>query len=159
MIFRSPTTGMRTLEQVAMDLVEERRMHPEYDYRLIIGTDSQPKGNSREATFVTAIILHRLGHGAKYYVHKEHHDHMYSLKQRMFTEASLSIQAGGLLTEQLQTAGLDWHIEVHLDIGERGETKQWIREIVAWIEGNGYQARIKPDSFGASKVADRYTKA
>ncbi len=38
------------------------------------------------------------------------------------------------------------------------ETKQWIREIVAWITANGYEARVKPDSFGASKVADRYTK-
>lgn len=158
-MFRSPTFGLRSLEQVARDILEERTRHPESEYRLIIGTDSQPKGSRSEATFVTAIILHRLGHGGKYFVHKEHHHHMYALKQRMFTEASLSIQACGLLMQELEPEEKNWHIEVHLDIGEHGETKQWIREIVAWIEGNGYLARIKPDSFGASKVADRYTKA
>lgn len=158
MMFRSPTFGMRTLEQVAFDIEEERRLDPDSDFRLIIGTDSQPKANRSEATFVTAIILHHVGHGARYYIHKEHHKHIYALRQRMFTEASLSIQTGGLLTETFQEHGSEWHIEVHVDIGERGETKQWIREIVSWIEMNGYAARIKPDSFGASTVADRYTK-
>ncbi|WP_067621284.1 ribonuclease H-like YkuK family protein [Alicyclobacillus acidiphilus] len=157
-MFRSPTLGMLTLEQVARDISRQRGTNPRGDYRLIIGTDSQPKAQGTEATFVTAVILHHVGHGARYFVHKEHHSNIRALRQRMFTEASLSIHTGGLLTEQLQNDGNDWHIEVHLDIGEHGETKQWIREIVSWIEMNGYAARIKPDSFGASKVADRYTK-
>ncbi|WAH37318.1 ribonuclease H-like YkuK family protein [Alicyclobacillus dauci] len=156
MMFRSPTLGILTLEQVAEDIVRQRLADPDARFRLIIGTDSQPQRS--EATFVTAIIFHKLGRGARYYVHKEQHQHMRSLRHRMFTEASLSIQTGGLLTEQLETVSGEWHIEVHLDIGENGETKKWIREIVSWIEMNGYEAIIKPDSFGASKVADRYTK-
>lgn len=158
-LFRSPTLGVVTLEQVAEDAIQERREHPQDRFRLIIGTDSQPHEHTASATFVTAVILHRVGRGARYYVHKEHHEHIHSLRQRMFTEASLSLQVGGLLSELLQKAGQDWQIEVHLDIGEGGETKQWIREIVAWIESNGYEARIKPESFGASKVSDRYTKS
>jgi predicted RNase H-related nuclease YkuK (DUF458 family) len=149
-----------SLEQVAEDLRTRRRTDEDMHayHRLVIGTDSQPRANQTEATFVTAVILHDVGHGARYYVHKEEHAHMHSLRQRMFTEASLSIQTGALLTERLQPFNEDWHIEIHLDIGENGVTKQWIREIVSWIEGNGYEARIKPDAFGASKVADRYTK-
>ncbi|EJY56936.1 protein of unknown function DUF458 [Alicyclobacillus hesperidum URH17-3-68] len=159
MMFRSPTLGTLTLAQVADDIIRERRLHEADRYRLIIGTDSQPRERLHEATFVTAVILHRVGHGARYYIHKEHHSNMRALRQRMFTEASLSIQTGGILSEYLQQDADKWHIEVHLDIGEAGETKQWIREIVAWIEANGYEAHIKPDSFGASKVADRYTKS
>ena len=50
------------------------------------------------------------------------------------------------------------NIEIHLDVGRIGETKDLIREVVGMITGSGFEARIKPDSYGASKVADRYTK-
>jgi uncharacterized protein len=156
-IFRSPTQGVLTLEEVASRIIAQRQADSDGDYRLIIGTDSQLSLYRSEATFVTAVILHRVGHGAHYYIHKEHHTHMHSLRQRMFAEASLSLQTSGLLMEQLASAG-DWAIEVHLDVGERGETRQWANELVSWIQNNGYEARIKPDSFGASTVADRYTK-
>ncbi|GMA63984.1 ribonuclease H-like YkuK family protein [Alicyclobacillus fastidiosus] len=169
MRFQSPTRGQLSLEDVAADILHERAANPGAEYRLIIGTDSQLKGNGSTATFATAIILHKTGHGARYFVRKFVHEHLYSLRQRMFTEAALSIQTSGQLMEHLKVGthdstypvaqgSPDWPIEVHLDIGERGETKQWIREIVAWIEANGYEARIKPNSYGASTVADRYTK-
>jgi predicted RNase H-related nuclease YkuK (DUF458 family) len=45
-----------------------------------------------------------------------------------------------------------------LDVGEKGQTKDLIREVVGMVVGSGFDARIKPDSFGASKVADKYTK-
>ncbi|EPZ53208.1 ribonuclease H-like YkuK family protein [Alicyclobacillus acidoterrestris] len=173
MLFLSPTRGMLSLEDVAYDILRERSTHADADYKLVVGTDSQLHGNGSVATFVTAIILHRAGRGARYFVHKSIHEHLYSLRQRMFTEAALSLQTSGQLMEQLQSRSQqeafpishfparyssEWHVEVHLDMGERGETKQWIREIVAWIEANGYEVRIKPDSYGASTVADRYTK-
>lgn len=114
--------------------------------------------HAQTVTFVSAVIMHHVGKGARYYIHREQQRHMYSLRQRMFTEASYSLQVGGMLSEQLGQRGVHWSVEVHLDVGEKGATKQLIREIVSWIEANGYEARIKPDSFGASKVADRYTK-
>ncbi|HAA34763.1 MAG TPA: hypothetical protein DCD97_05580, partial [Firmicutes bacterium] len=41
---------------------------------------------------------------------------------------------------------------------EAGDTKELIREVVGMVIGSGFDARIKPESYGASKVADRYTK-
>jgi predicted RNase H-related nuclease YkuK (DUF458 family) len=156
--FFNPTRGTMTIEQVVDDLVQEAASHPHDTYRVIIGTDSQPKPQEKAVTFVSAIIFHRVGKGARYYVHRERQPHMYSLRQRMFAEAGYSLQLGAMLSEQLQAHRCDWQIEVHLDVGEKGATKQLIREIVAWITASGYEARIKPDSYGASKVADRYTK-
>ena len=52
----------------------------------------------------------------------------------------------------------DLDLEIHLDVGEKGQTKDLIREVVGMVVGSGFDARIKPDSFGASKVADKYTK-
>lgn len=156
-MFRSPTCGVMNLPQLAEDLLREVSEHPQDPYRLMIGTDSQPKAHS--ATFVSAVILHRVGKGARYYIHREEQTHRFSLRQRMFTEAAYSLQLCGLLSEELQQRGADWRLEIHLDIGERGATKTMIREIVSWITASGYVARVKPDAYGASKVADRYTKS
>lgn len=156
--FISPTKGRVTLSDVADDIVEEVRSHPQDDYRLMVGSDSQLKENRQRANFVSAIILHRVGKGGRYYVHRETAHHPFSLRQRMFAEAGYSLQLGGMLSEALQERGNPMQLQVHLDIGEKGATNQMIREIVAWITASGYEARIKPDSFGASKVADRYTR-
>ncbi|MCL6637866.1 MAG: ribonuclease H-like YkuK family protein [Alicyclobacillus sp.] len=157
--FDSPSRGTLSLEEVVDDLLAQVQAAPRDRFRLMVGTDSQPRPGRHTVTFVTAVILHHVGKGARYYIHRVQHDHIYSLRQRMFTEAACSLQAGSLLSEQLHSRGADWQLEVHLDVGERGATKSLVREITAWIAQNGYEPRIKPDSFGAAKVADRYTKA
>jgi len=47
--------------------------------------------------------------------------------------------------------------EVHVDIGSQGETKNMLQEIMGMVRGLGFQIKTKPESYGASKVADRYT--
>jgi len=32
-----------------------------------------------------------------------------------------------------------------------------IKEVVGMVTGNGFTAKTKPDSYGASKVADKHT--
>jgi predicted RNase H-related nuclease YkuK (DUF458 family) len=46
---------------------------------------------------------------------------------------------------------------IHADIGENGKTKDMIKEVVGLIRSNGFEAKIKPESFAASVVADRFT--
>lgn len=146
------------MEEMVEDVICQVQGVPAGEYRIIIGTDSQPKPKSESVTFVTAVILHHVGKGGRYYIHREQQQYMYSLRQRMFTEATYSLQIGGMLTEQLHDTGSDCRLEVHLDVGEKGATKQMVHELVSWITQSGYDAKIKPDSYGASKVADRYTK-
>ena len=50
-----------------------------------------------------------------------------------------------------------YNIQIHVDIGHNGETRDMINEVVGMVRGSGYEVKIKPDSYGASKVADRYT--
>ncbi|MCL6633178.1 MAG: ribonuclease H-like YkuK family protein [Alicyclobacillus herbarius] len=156
--FFNPTHGTMDIQEVVEELIHEAKSHPHDAFRVIIGTDSQPKPQDQSVTFVSAVIFHRIGKGARYFVHRDRQPFMRSLRQRMFAEAGYSLQLGAQLSEALKAQGCDWQIEVHLDVGEKGATKQLIREIVAWITASGYEARIKPDSYGASKVADRYTK-
>ena len=60
--------------------------------------------------------------------------------------------------EKLTDSAQDFDVEIHLDVGNNGATKTLIKEVVGMVVGSGFNARIKPDSYGASSVADKYTK-
>ena len=49
-------------------------------------------------------------------------------------------------------------VEIHLDVGTHGETKDLIKEVTGMIVNSGFAAKIKPDACAASKVADKHTK-
>ncbi|MCL6454539.1 MAG: ribonuclease H-like YkuK family protein [Alicyclobacillus sp.] len=147
-----------TAEEMASDVLAEVCSGRRDEYRIMVGTDSQAKPAAKSVTFVTAVIVHHVGQGGRYYVHREQQAHVYSLRQRMLLEATYSLQTGALLSEHLGAEVGRCPVEVHLDIGERGATRQMVSELVSWITQNGYAAKIKPDAYCASKVADRYTK-
>jgi predicted RNase H-related nuclease YkuK (DUF458 family) len=154
--FISPTKGRLDLDQVFTDLMAYVHESPESDYRLIVGTDSQV---ASDTCFVTAVVIHRVGRGARYYYCREHEHSVKGLKQRIFYEASKSLELASHLAHKLSENGYgDLNIEIHLDLGENGRTKELIRDIVGMITGTGFEARIKPHSYGASKVADKYTR-
>jgi predicted RNase H-related nuclease YkuK (DUF458 family) len=156
MIFYSPTRGALTFDAVFRDIVAFLKESPEAEHKLIVGTDSHAKDDQ---LFVTAIILHRLGKGARYYYKKTHHRKMKSLRQKLFWETSLSLQVAGQLAERLSEQGLaGFNVEIHCDVGPHGSTRELIREIVGMVSGSGFDAKIKPNSYGASKVADKHTR-
>lgn len=155
--FTSPTKGPMSLQEVFADILLYVTDEPHMDYRLIIGTDSQPR--EENVCFVSAIVVHRQGKGARYFYNKRYLHRFMSMKQRIFYEASLSLDVASRLTALLAESGHnEVNIEIHLDVGRGGETKEIIRELVGMITGSGFKARIKPDSYGAYKVADRHTK-
>ena len=83
----------------------------------------------------------------------------YTLKERIYEEALTSLEFANEFIFHLKGAEelLQIGLEIHVDIGENGKTREMIAEVVAMIKGNGYEVKTKPDSFGASKVADRHT--
>ncbi|HAP31591.1 MAG TPA: hypothetical protein DCQ14_00835 [Firmicutes bacterium] len=158
MFFTSPSKGKLTLQETFADIIAFVREHPKEKYKLIIGTDSQTH-HDKETTFVAAIIIHRVGKGGRYYFYREQRRFLESLRQRIFFEASLSLDVAGRFSALLAENGYaQLDVEIHLDVGEAGDTKELIREVVGMVIGSGFDARIKPDSYGASKVADKYTK-
>lgn len=157
MQFISPSRGSMTLEQVVTDILAYVSEDQDRHYALLVGTDSQPfhKGTC----FVSAIIIHRTGKGARYYYNKAFETKIYSLRQRIFYEASLSLALSDQLYTCLKEQGhQELTVEVHLDVGTHGETKELVKEVTGMIVGSGFDARIKPYACAASKVADKYTK-
>jgi predicted RNase H-related nuclease YkuK (DUF458 family) len=51
---------------------------------------------------------------------------------------------------------IEFDLEIHVDVGENGETKKMIQELVGIIRANDFEARTKPYSYAASSVADRH---
>lgn len=156
MYFVSPTKGALTFERMFNDIVDYLTEVPKAKYKLIIGTDSQAR---EDTSFVTAIIVHRTGKGARYYYQKRRHRKITSIRQKVFYETSLSLGVASRLAERIAQNGYSQlDVEIHLDVGPNGETKELIREVVGMVVGSGFDAKIKPDSYGASKVADKHTK-
>lgn len=156
MEFISPTRGRLSFEEMFDDISEYMHEDADAHYNLIVGTDSQ---FGQETCFVTAVIIHRKGKGARYYYTRESEHVGRSLRQRIFYETSRSLAVASQLAERLAQNGYaDLNVQIHLDVGENGQTRDLIREVVGMVVGSGFDACIKPNSFGASTVADRHTK-
>ncbi len=154
--FVSPTQGRLTFEQMFKQLVGYMKSEPDQNYHLIIGTDSLL---ADDTTFVTAIIVHRVGHGGRYFYRKFRNRKITSLRHRILFETSLSLETAHHITTELARNGYSkLPVEIHLDVGNNGETKRVVREVVGMVSGSGYAAVIKPDAYGATKVADKHSK-
>lgn len=126
-------------------------------YEIIVGTDSQ-KIEKNKYDFVSALIIHRVGFGGIYFWKRTIQDKKISLKERIYQEAIMSLQMSENFVNFFKTNGISkYNIQIHVDIGHNGETRELINEVMGMIRSSGYQVKIKPHSYGASKVADRYT--
>lgn len=153
--FYSPTLGKLSPKSVRRSLISFMEEDSDYSYRLVIGSDSQPNGKSTD--FVTAIIVHKVGAGGRYFWKRIIEKKKMALKQRIFTEATLSLQTADEVVSLLKSDGVTpYDIEIHVDIGRNGKTRDMIAEIVGMIRGSGFAVKIKPDAYGASAIADRH---
>lgn len=78
----------------------------------------------------------------------------------MIAEALASLALATRLREDARVQQLlTGRMEIHVDVGENGPTRQMIAEIVGMVVAHGFTVRTKPDAYAASKVADRHTVA
>ncbi|MDO8558454.1 MAG: ribonuclease H-like YkuK family protein [bacterium] len=159
-VFTSPTKGELAFPGVIREVSEFIEEEPSRAYKLIVGTDSS---EAREETdFVSVIVVHRIGARARYFWIRTRQNRMPSLRQRIYHEASLSLALAQELTQGVGeslngylTSGV-CQLEVHVDIGQFGATRDMIKEVVGMILGNGFAVKIKPESYAASSVADKH---
>lgn len=162
--FHSPTWGLLSFAEVLVkvgDYIGRQNLDgvsaKKYHYRLIVGTDSAPR-NGENTEYITALIIHRVGLGGIYFWQKTTTPRAKTLRERIYKEALLSIDFAKILVGSLVEADLlDLDLEIHVDMGKVGQTRDIITEVVGMVRGNGFEVKTKPDSFGASKVADRHT--
>ncbi len=157
--FLSPTKGRLSLGKVAREISDFINDDSGRKYQLIVGTDSD---GCRQADFVTAIIVYRVGRGGRYFWQKRSEGKIYhTLRDRIHQEVALSLQSAQEILGQLELLfkkghQLNYDFQIHIDVGKNGPTRDMIKEVVGMVRGNGFKAMIKPESFAASNIADRY---
>ena len=156
-IFNSETYGILNFEQVISHIVAFMEQESLAKYSFIIGTDSTANNNGKEIDYITAILVHRVGLGGIYFWHKLP-SIGYSINERVFKEASLSLEFTEAFLNELNRQNVhNFSFEIHVDVGENGKTKEIIAQVVGMVKGSGHKVVTKPDGYVASKVADRYT--
>lgn len=157
------SVGLRlTPAQVAGEIVRFMCEDATREYKLTLGTDSMRlQGNA--ADFVTAIVVHRVGRGGRYFWRRTELDNFHTLRDRITREVLLSLEiATGFLTklEDAKKAAASvphYDFEIHVDVGENGATKAMIQELVGMVRAYNLTAKTKPESYAASNIADKYT--
>ncbi len=142
------------LKEVVEEITRYIKDDPSARYKIIIGTDSEDHNG---VDFVSAVVVLRLGRGGRYFWRRVREDKKYVLRDRIYQEVLLSLKLAEVAVKLLRAREfLEYDFEIHVDVGASGETKMMLAEVVGMVRGSGFEAKIKPESFGASCVADRH---
>lgn len=161
--FFSPSKGNLSFEQTIKEIFAYMQEQPQAEYEVIVGCDSP---STDKPFFPIALVILRKGFGGRFFLKKMSYDEHFLKrfafwKNRILQEVYLSCEMALALREVLQkenTAGYKFQFQyIHADVGERGKTREMVKEVVGLIKGSGFEPGIKPFSFAASNVADRYT--
>ena len=162
--FKNPTVGFVDYDQMIAEIKNYMKEAPDESYDVVVGCDSS---SQQKPVFPIAIVVLRKGRGGRFFLKKTDYSTLSketfgSWKERILEEVFLSCKLAVNLKEDLATAvgddRPDYEFQyIHADIGKNGLTKDMIREVTALIKGNGFKPKIKPHSFAASIIADRFT--
>lgn len=165
-IFRSHTHGILKVTEIINNIKNFLEEDPNATYSLVIGTDSHEKKSTNvklgsTLTVVTAILIHRKGFGGKYFWRRQYIKNIHSLREKIYSETMTSLTFATifvpLFKKHLNGHAPNYNLEIHVDVGEHGDTREMIKEVVGMVTGNGFIAKTKPDAYAASYVADKHT--
>jgi predicted RNase H-related nuclease YkuK (DUF458 family) len=156
--FVSPSRGRRDFLQVIADVIKFIGEDVEAKYSVVVGTDSEVHdARTGVSEFVSVVVVHRIGRHGRYFWKKINDVRTFDRHDRILKEAFFSLDLAQRVVAELRDRLLIPYIfEIHLDIGLNGPTKEMIQEIVGFVNGSGFSAKIKPDAYAANKVADRH---
>ncbi|MFH1582573.1 MAG: ribonuclease H-like YkuK family protein [bacterium] len=162
--FFNPTRGKLNTEEMIKEIFSYISEKPENFYDVIVGCDSS---SSEEPNFPLAVVVLRVGEGGRFFLKKINYKDkkFYTYKTRILEEVFLSCQLALHLKEvfekevnKMEDGKCNYQLRyIHADVGENGKTKDMIKEVTGLIKGNGFEPKIKPFSFAASSVADRFS--
>ena len=161
--FYNPSRGDLKTSDVTGEILGYLKEKPEKFYDIIVGCDSS---SGEEPHFPVAVVVLRVGGGGRFFLKKIGYRNrkFCNWKMRVLEEVLLSCELALFLKERLEkeiqklSFSPNYQFRyIHADIGENGQTKDMIKEVIGLIRGNGFEPKIKPAAFVASTVADRYT--
>lgn len=118
-----------------------------------IGTDSMQTG--RFTQFVTVVAVLTPGKGGRVAYAREVVPRITSLRERLLSEVARSVDLG------MQVTGVvPGDLSVHIDANPvvKHRSSDYIKELVGYVVGQGFNAVIKPDAWAASHAADHIVR-
>ena len=103
----------------AVEIAIQREINKGIRLKVCIGTDSQVKG--KETEFATVIVFLREGQGGFMFISNEKTRQTFTIKERMLTEVSKSIDVAYQLCPLFNKYDVD--MEVHADINTNPQFK------------------------------------
>lgn len=161
-MFQSPTIGKLSRSQLTDEITKFIKSDLDANYRLIIGSDSHQRGSNGKSylKLVSAIVVHKIGAGGRYFWNSKIVPQPKSLRDKIYTETLLSLEVARKVLPNINASlngNKNYDLEIHIDVGRSGDTRDMIKEVVGMVVGSGFTAKTKPESYGASKVADKHT--
>lgn len=163
-MFRSANGKEVTMDEIISKIVSYIGDDPQASYEITVGTDSQSHDRTK---MVEVIAVHRRGNGGIYFYNIEFVRRISNLKQKIGEETARSLAIANGLIDRLEMrlmedgtdiSEIDISFQIHCDIGRYGKTSMLIKEITSWVTSCGYICMIKPDSYTASGIANKYSK-
>lgn len=163
--FYNPTCGDLDFPQVLEEIFNYIKARKDKPYEIVVGCDS---ASDEQPTFPLALVVLRKGEGGRFFLTKVRYQDgekkFYSFRARILEEVYLSCDfALGFreaIKERIEQSQENLNYEfqyIHADVGGIGKTKDMIKEVTGLIKSNGFFPKLKPESFAASVVADRFT--
>ena len=97
--FFNPHDGEMTFAEVISTVIKEMKAHPRDRFEILIGTDSSTSPNHLD--LVSAIVLHKIGRGGRYFWTRRRERRSPSLRQQIWREAWLSFELAQHVIERL----------------------------------------------------------
>lgn len=122
-----------------------------------IGCDSLRIPAKNKAEFSTVIVLHKDSkHGCTIFHNNILVPDYGQMRPRLLMEVQYALEAFYAIEDTIGGRKLEIHIDVNAD--PKYASNVVTNEALGWVKGLGLQARIKPDSFAASKAADHFVR-
>ena len=154
-LFNNSLGAKLSIKQMVREINAFMRVDPRRTYKISIGTDSEALASSH-ADFVTAVVVHRVGNGGRYFWRRVELGRFHTLRDRIIKEVILSLDLAKGILSVLKELEVKFDFEIHADIGDNGDTKVMLQEVVGMIRAYNFIPQTKPASYAASSVADRH---
>lgn len=152
----SPSHGELMIQEIPKYIKAYYERMKEYGtgIHITIGTDSQNFDYTKEVSVIAVICE---GHGGS--------DRISDVRTKLRVETGDSLEIAEQLitifeTTEYEDVFLNTEFSIHIDAGysEHGKTKELIPELIGWVTSMGFEAKVKPESYVASGIADKISK-
>lgn len=133
-----------------------------YDHQVIVGTDSQPVGNKTVLVVAICILSDAPGYHRTFFYGKERISKFKDLYSRISYETNRSIEVANDLRNYASPLFNKLNLSIHLDVSSdlaKTKTSKYANSLVNLVKAYNYpDVEVKPNSWAASSIADKYTK-